>query len=119
MSTNKIRKRFLEDGSSSEEEESPRGNKKRIRLRRRTCLVCDAEKGINQFPSHKKVSSHEHDHNVCRSCYRSHLESEIDSKEWNEVACPECSIALTYREVKSMTTARKFAKYAIKDLEYK
>ncbi|CAD0110920.1 unnamed protein product [Aureobasidium uvarum] len=80
-------------------------------MRKRTCLVCDAEKGINQFPSQKRVSSHEHDQNVCRPCYLSHLEIEIDSKNWDEVACPECPTALTFTEVKDMTTAQNFAKY--------
>ncbi|KAG9528374.1 hypothetical protein KCU93_g4402, partial [Aureobasidium melanogenum] len=108
MSTTKKLKRVFELDSSSEDEIHL---KKKKQLPRRTCLVCDAEKGSNQFPSHKKVSSHEHDYNVCRPCYRGHLKSEIDSKDWNEVACPECPIMLTYKEVKNMTTTRNFAKY--------
>lgn len=113
MSTTKKLKRVFEVDSSSEDEIHL---KKKKQLPRRKCLVCDAEKGSNQFPSHKRVSSHEHDHNVCRPCYRSHLKSEIDSKDWNEVACPECPITLTYKEVKNMTTTRNFAKYAIEKL---
>ncbi|KAH0020868.1 hypothetical protein KCU78_g6320, partial [Aureobasidium melanogenum] len=108
MSTTKKLKRYLELDSSLEDEIP---SKKKKQLSRRTCLVCDVEEGTNQFPNHKKVSSHEHDHNVCDPCYRSHLENEIDSKGWNEVACPECSIMLTYKEVKNMTTAENFAKY--------
>jgi hypothetical protein len=89
---------------------------KKKHLPRRTCLVCDAEKGINQFPSAKRVSSHEHEQNVCRPCYLSHLENEIDSKTWDEVACPECPITLTYKEVKDMTSAENFAKYTMQDV---
>jgi hypothetical protein len=92
--------------SSQDEVEPP----KKKQLPKRTCLVCDAEKGINQFPSPKRVSSHEHKQNICRPCYLTHLENEIDSKSWDEVACPECSVTLTYREVKDMTSPENFAK---------
>ncbi|KAH0362143.1 hypothetical protein KCU65_g8209, partial [Aureobasidium melanogenum] len=90
------------------EEETPPRKKQ---LRKRTCLVCDVEKGINQFPSPKKVSSHDHGPNVCRHCYLSHVETEIDSKNWDEVACPECPIKLTYAEVDHMTYAEDWDKY--------
>ncbi|KAI4721530.1 hypothetical protein E4T48_02122 [Aureobasidium sp. EXF-10727] len=102
-------KRPWESESNSAEVEVEPPRKKQ--LRKRTCLVCDVEKGINQFPSPKKVSSHEHDQNVCRHCYLGHLKIEISSKNWDDVACPECPIALTYKEVKDMTTTENFAKY--------
>lgn len=102
-----IEKRALKVESSCEDEAEP---PKKKQMSRRTCLVCDAEKGINQFPSPKRVSSHEHEQNVCRPCYRSHLDNEIDSKNWDEVACPECPVTLTYKEVKDMTSTGNFAK---------
>ncbi|KAI4828019.1 hypothetical protein E4T44_09914 [Aureobasidium sp. EXF-8845] len=108
-----LEKRALEVEVLSEDEVEP---PKKKHLPRRTCLVCDAEKGINQFPSAKRVSSHEHEQNVCRPCYLSHLENEIDSKAWDEVACPECPITLTYKEVKDMTSVEKFAKYTMQDV---
>ena len=101
------KKRTLKVESSSDDETEP---PKKKQMSRRTCLVCDVEKGINRFPSPKKVSSHEHEQNVCRRCYLSHLETEIDSKSWDEVACPECPVTLTYKEVKDMTSAENFAK---------
>ncbi|KAI4738723.1 hypothetical protein E4T50_10806 [Aureobasidium sp. EXF-12298] len=101
-----IEKRALKVESSSEDEAEP---PKKKQMSRRTCLVCDVEKGINQFPSPKRVSSHEHEQNVCRPCYLSHLNNEIDSKNWDEVACPECPITLTYKEVENMTNAENFA----------
>jgi hypothetical protein len=97
--------------SSGDKVESP----KKKQLPKRMCLVCDTEKGINQFPSRKRVSSHEHEQNVCRPCYLGHLKTEIDSKNWDEVACPECSITLTYKEVKDMTSTENFAKYTMQD----
>jgi hypothetical protein len=109
-----LKRSFLEVEQSSGDEAGP---PKKKQLPRRTCLVCDAEKGINQFPSPKRVSSHEHEQNVCRPCYLSHLENEIDSKSWDEVACPECSITLTYKEVKDMTSTENFAKYTTQDVK--
>lgn len=108
MSTTTTPKRPAEEAAAPSEPEPEPPRKKQ--LRKRLCIVCDAEKGINQFPSPKKVSSHEHDANVCRACYLSHLETEIDSKTWDQVACPECPTTLTYKEVKDMTSAENFAK---------
>ncbi|THV78512.1 hypothetical protein D6D29_07605 [Aureobasidium pullulans] len=84
--------------------------KKRV-LSRRTCTVCDTNKGSNQFPSSTKVSSHDHGANVCRACYMIHIQVEIDSKMWDQVACPECAVLLGYEEVKNMTNAEDFSKY--------
>ncbi|THX55694.1 hypothetical protein D6D06_04768 [Aureobasidium pullulans] len=84
--------------------------KKRV-LSRRTCTVCDTNKGSNQFPSLTKVSSHDHEANVCRACYMVHIQVEIDSKMWDQVACPECAVLLGYEEVKNMTDAENFTKY--------
>jgi len=77
---------------------------------KRSCVVCDTNKHYNQFPSQTKVSSHEHGANVCRPCYVRHLEVEIDSKTWDEVACPECPVKLTYSEVENMANPEDFAK---------
>ncbi|TIA23431.1 hypothetical protein D6C80_00615 [Aureobasidium pullulans] len=84
--------------------------KKRV-LSRRTCTVCDTIKGSNQFPSSTKASSHDHGANVCRACYMVHIQVEIDSKMWDQVACPECAVVLGYEEVKNMTDAENFTKY--------
>jgi uncharacterized paraquat-inducible protein A len=90
---------------SEDEVEPPR----KRQMAKRTCLVCDDEKGINQFPSARKVSSHGHEHNVCRHCYLTHLQNQIDMKSWDKITCPECPITLTYREVKDMASAEDFA----------
>lgn len=108
MSTNGITKRPAEDVADSSEEETRPPRKKH--LRKRTCLVCDVEKGINQFPSSKRVSFHDHGSNICRPCFIRHVEVEIDSKNWDQVACPECPTILEYNEVKKMTSAEKFEK---------
>jgi hypothetical protein len=97
---------FIREDSQSEPE-PPR----KKQLRKHTCLVCDVEKGINQYPSPKKVSFHQHGSNICRHCFLRHLETELDSKNWDQVACPECPVVLTYREVKSLTDPVRFAKY--------
>lgn len=109
MSAPEAIKRPAEDVADSSEDGSRPPRKKH--LPKRTCLVCDVEKGINQFPSSKRVSSHDHGSNICRPCFLRHVEVEIDSKNWDQVACPECAIVLEYNEVKKMTSSEKFEKY--------
>ena len=79
--------------------------------RKRTCVVCDTAKETDQFPRPQEVSSHHHRANVCRDRYFSHVEVEIDSKQWDEIACPECTITLSFEEVKNMTSTESFVKY--------
>jgi len=38
------------------------------------------------------------------------IQIEIDSKIWDQVACPECAVPLGYEEVKNMTNAEDFSK---------
>ncbi|CAD0098973.1 unnamed protein product, partial [Aureobasidium mustum] len=108
MAASKALKRSAEETATTSKGQS--GPPKKKQCRKRTCLVCDTKKHYTQFPSQTKVSSHDHGANVCRLCYFSHLEVEIDSKNWDEVACPECPTKLTYQEVESMTNAENFAK---------
>lgn len=108
MAASKALKRSAEETAALSKAQS--GPPKKKQCRKRTCVVCDTKKHFSQFPSQTKVSSHDHGANVCRPCYFSHLEVEIDSKNWDEVACPECPIKLTYQEVEHMTNAENFAK---------
>lgn len=76
-------------------------------------MVCDDTKHHNDYPSAEEVSSHHHGANVCRECYINHIEVEINSKHWNQVACPECTATLSFDEVKSMANNESFAKYEL------
>jgi hypothetical protein len=107
MATSKRSKRPAEETASSEGHANP---PKKKQCRKPTCVVCGTKKYFNQFPGQVKVNSHEHGANVCRSCYVSHLKVEIDSKTWDEVACPECPVRLTYNEVENMADPEDFTK---------
>ncbi|KAI4831225.1 hypothetical protein E4T44_09621 [Aureobasidium sp. EXF-8845] len=109
MATSKKSKRPAEEPATPSEGHVNRPKKKQCR--KPTCVVCGTKKYFNQFPGQAKVNSHEHGANVCRSCYVSHLKVEIDSKTWDEVACPECPVRLTYNEVENMADPEDFAKY--------
>ena len=109
MAVSKTLKRLAEEPATPCKDQSEPPKKKK-KCRKRTCVVCDTKKHFNQFPAQAKVSSHDHGANVCRPCYIRHLEVEIDSKTWDELACPECPVRLTYNEVENMSNADDFAK---------
>jgi hypothetical protein len=108
MAASKTLKRSAEETATPCKDQANPSKKKKGH--KRTCVVCDTKKHFNQFPGHAKVSSHDHGANICRPCYVRHLQVEIDSKTWNEVACPECPVRLTYNEVENMANAEDFAK---------
>jgi hypothetical protein len=108
MTPTKNLKRIAEEPATPSKGQAKPPKKKQCRKPR--CVVCGTKKYFNQFPGQAKVSSHDHGANVCRSCYVSHLKVEIDSKIWDEVACPECPVRLTYNEIENMADAEDFAK---------
>jgi hypothetical protein len=111
MTPTKNLKRLAEEPATPSKGQAKPPKKKQCRKPR--CIVCGTKKYFNQFPGQAKVSSHDHGANVCRSCYVSHLKVEIDSKIWDEVACPECPVRLTYNEIENMADAEDFAKWVI------
>lgn len=103
-------KRYLDPYDASEGSDSPEPPKKR-QLSRRLCIICDSEKAINQFPKWRRVSFHDHGSNTCRPCFLRHVEVQIDTRNWDEVSCPECNVVLAFHEVKNMTNKDYFDKY--------
>jgi E3 ubiquitin-protein ligase RNF14 len=77
----------------------------------RDCLVCYETTPSSEFPALKNC---EHDPQVCADCYKSSIASQLDSKSWNEIQCPEsgCKELLKHADVQQYAAREVFAKYA-------
>ena len=77
--------------------------------RTRNCVVCSETIPIPEFPA---LMSCEHVPEVCTDCYKSWIASELDSKSWKEIGCPEsgCKQLLKHAEVQQYAAPEVYAK---------
>ena len=96
--------------SPDDDERKP--DKKRT-MQRRSCAICDKDRAINQFPNKRKVSSHGHASDVCRACYRQHVDAMVDTMVDGQIACPMCPEKLTPKEIESFLAEESLQKYEL------
>jgi hypothetical protein len=78
----------------------------------RICLVCDETKPTyTGFPKIPHVSEHGHGNDVCYTCYRLHLDAEVDNKMWDQVSCPQCPLLLKKIEIWALATVETMIKH--------
>jgi len=67
-----------------------------------TCLICTDEKDlIDSFPPEVPTEKCNHSVNTCSECLQEWVKSELDSKGWDKISCPECKEVLRYAEVRA------------------
>jgi hypothetical protein len=77
--------------------------------RTRNCMVCAETIPILEFPA---LTDCQHDPKVCSVCYKSWIASELESKTWKEIKCPEsgCGQLLKHAEVQQYATPEVYKK---------
>jgi hypothetical protein len=77
--------------------------------RTRNCMVCAEAIPIPEFPA---LIDCQHDPKVCAVCYKSWIASELESKTWKEIKCPEsgCGQLLKHAEVQQYATPEVYKK---------
>ena len=77
--------------------------------RTRDCVVCTEAIPIPEFPA---LTDCKHDPKVCAVCYKSWIASELESKSWKEIRCPEsgCEQLLKHAEVQQYAAPEVYTK---------
>ncbi|KAF2489028.1 hypothetical protein BU16DRAFT_221230 [Lophium mytilinum] len=78
--------------------------------KKRECAVCAESYPIPDLPS---LMNCEHEPQVCNECYQGWIASELNSKSWKEIKCPEegCKQILCHAEVQEYATSEVYAKF--------
>lgn len=67
------------------------------------CTVCLDTKEVSDFPdiplTSECVTAHGQQPSACIECVRFSIKSELKSKLWSEIECPECDGRLSYEAV--------------------
>lgn len=75
------------------------------------CLVCTETKGANAFPRFSITSSCTHPPSTCLDCIQLSIESDLSSKLWTEIRCPECRELLEYADIQRYANNQTFTRY--------
>ncbi|KAI8671014.1 RING-type domain-containing protein [Fusarium keratoplasticum] len=75
------------------------------------CLVCTETKGANAFPRFSITSSCTHPPSTCLDCIQLSIESDLSSKLWTEIRCPECRELLEYVDIQRYANNQTFTRY--------
>ncbi|KAK3352180.1 hypothetical protein B0T25DRAFT_453411 [Lasiosphaeria hispida] len=63
------------------------------------CIVCLETKKPSEFPSSPLTNDCEHSPAACLECVKFAISSDLKTKLWSEVACPECDSILSFEAV--------------------
>ena len=92
-----------------QEEEEEKRRQEAAAIKTRECVVCGDACPIPELPALVDCA---HQPQTCATCYQSWIESELNSKSWNEIRCPEneCCVILQHHEVQQYATAEVYQK---------
>jgi len=100
----------------TEKEKDKKGQK--IIKPQRTCVVCTDSRTLRHFPHRPATKQCEHEANTCNRCLRRWITTQFQTKIWNQIHCPECSLPLEYTDIHEFATSEIFKQYAsVRDLQ--
>ncbi|MCJ1370862.1 hypothetical protein MMC20_002075 [Loxospora ochrophaea] len=75
------------------------------------CAVCTESIHVSQFPEAGVTESCTHAPSTCLECIRHHIESQLETRMWNQLSCPECPALLGYADVRKYASKPTFERY--------
>ena len=65
------------------------------------CRICAEPKPLHDFPSFSPTRSCKHTPGTCHQCLETSIRTQLGSKVWTDIACPECRAKLEYSDVEA------------------
>ncbi|KAH7156957.1 hypothetical protein EDB81DRAFT_881251 [Dactylonectria macrodidyma] len=75
------------------------------------CVVCTETKATGSFPRFSITGSCTHPPTTCLECIQLSIESDLSSKLWTEIRCPECRELLEYADIQRFANKQTFVRY--------
>ncbi|KAK0613322.1 hypothetical protein B0T14DRAFT_397261, partial [Immersiella caudata] len=76
------------------------------------CVVCDETKTFPEFPSSTVTKACNHPPQTCLECISTSISTDLKSKLWSEIKCPECDRLLAYDDVERYADHKTFETYS-------
>ena len=75
-----------------------------------SCIICTEDfSEIVTAPSWISLACL-HEPSVCRDCIAKCIKTNLESKIWNQIMCPECKTLLIYEDIQRLADAETFAR---------
>lgn len=71
----------------------------------RECVICAEAKSSDEFPWAPISASCNHPPSSCLDCVEMSIKTDLNTKIWTEIRCPECSAALDYLGIQQYADA--------------
>ncbi|KAL2179715.1 uncharacterized protein P884DRAFT_282941 [Thermothelomyces heterothallicus CBS 202.75] len=65
----------------------------------RECIVCTDTKPVSEFPTVGITKACNHEPATCLACVATSIRTDLNTRLWNEIKCPECRETLEYDDV--------------------
>lgn len=78
-----------------------------------SCIICTDDFSATLKPPMWISVSCLHKPSVCCGCLAMWIKSDLESKIWNQLTCPECKTLLAYEDIQRLADPETFAKYVI------
>lgn len=75
------------------------------------CIVCTDSKPVAEFPGAAITKTCAHPPTTCLDCVAVSIRSDLDTRLWNEIRCPECRETLQYDDVQRYADAETRERY--------
>ena len=62
----------------------------------RECVICAEIMLIDEFPQASVTTTCNHSAEACLGCIQRSIKTDLDTKIWTEIRCPECAAAFDY-----------------------
>ena len=72
------------------------------------CNICFESFEMEQFPSRKVTSACDHEAIVCQSCLATSISTQLSSKIWDQISCPDCGAGLEHQDIKEFADEETF-----------
>ncbi|KAF2755675.1 hypothetical protein EJ05DRAFT_540349 [Pseudovirgaria hyperparasitica] len=84
----------------------------RAGLQGRDCIICGDTCAPYDYPGQISTKC-AHEPSCCTDCIQAWIASELESKGWDKIRCPECLILLEHAEIRSLATNATFERSVI------
>ena len=75
------------------------------------CIICAETLRVSHFPEGKITNHCTHVSTTCFQCIIHHIESQLETRMWDQLNCPQCPALLGYADIKKYASKTTFQKY--------
>ena len=72
------------------------------------CTVCLESFEAHEFPERRLTAACDHEPTLCRSCLVTSILTQLSSKMWDHINCPDCGAGFEHQDIKNFADDETF-----------